>query len=234
MIIKVCGMRDADNIREVTKLGIDMMGFDFHKDSPRYVYMISSQAGIIPDYSKERLKKVTGKDNSQSSADQIAQPSRVGVFVDEMPQTIVTRVYNYDLDYIQLQGSESRTMIENLKSTLVPDISPDIKFIKTLHITSVSDLSSYKNYEGSVDMFMFDMSHEVPGDSREQTNWQLLEQYDGTTPFLLSGHIGPEDADRILNLRHPQFAGINLNSGFETEPGIKDVSKLRHFISKLR
>ena len=74
MIIKVCGMRDADNIREVTKLGIDMMGFDFHKDSPRYVYMISSQAGIIPDYSKERLKKVTGKDNSQSSADQIAQP----------------------------------------------------------------------------------------------------------------------------------------------------------------
>jgi phosphoribosylanthranilate isomerase len=234
MIIKVCGMRDADNIREVAKLGIDMMGFVFYKDSPRYVQMISSQAGIIPDYSEERLKKATGKNEPLSSADHIIHPRRVGVFVDEMPQTIVTRVYNYALDFVQLQGNESRAMIENLKRTLIPDISPAIKVIKTLHITSPTDISAYKDYEGAADMFMFDIAYEATNKLGGNPNWELLKYYDGATPFLVDGHIGPNDAEHILNLHHPQFAGVNLNSMFETEPGVKDVSKLREFIDKIR
>ena len=129
-------MRDADNIRAVSDLGADMIGFIFWKGSPRYVQMISSSAGTIPDYSEERLAKRQNKSVSTE------RPERVGVFVDDMPQNIVTRIYNYDLDYIQLHGSESRIMIENLRSTLVPDIKNNIKIIKTLSIRSTDDIEA--------------------------------------------------------------------------------------------
>ena len=102
MIIKVCGMRDAENIRQVAALGIDWMGFIFFPKSPRYVSQLSSNAGIIPDYSS-----LIGKTDNDVSASKV---KRVGVFVDDMPQNIVTRVYNYKLDIVQLHGSENTVM----------------------------------------------------------------------------------------------------------------------------
>lgn len=234
MIIKVCGMRDAKNIREVDELDVDMTGFIFYKESPRYVRMISSQAGIIPDYSEERLKAAVNNSKTPDPDPKFRIPLRVGVFVDEMPQTIVTRVYNYALDYIQLHGNESREMIENLKRTLIPDIAPNIKIIKVLHIGTAEDIARYKDYEGVADMFLFDTRCETGGGSGEQFDWSLLQAYDGCTPFLLSGGIGPEDAERIKSFSHPMCAGIDINSKFETEPGIKDVEALRQFISKVR
>ena len=97
MIVKVCGMRDADNIRAVSQLGVDMIGFIFYPKSSRYVQMLSSQAGIIPDYSEERFKSLKPQMGEGISGEK--QPARVGVFVDDMPQNIVTRVFNYNLDY---------------------------------------------------------------------------------------------------------------------------------------
>lgn len=229
MIIKVCGMRDADNIREVAKLGIDMMGFVFCKESPRFVQMISSQAGIIPDYSEERLRKSCGKE-----VQSLATPQRVGVFADEMPQTIVTRVYNYALDFVELHGTESREMIENLKRTLIPDIAPNIKIIKAVGIGSREDVAGCKAYEGAADMFLFEGHSDEGGEVEEGFDWSILEAYEGQTPFLLGGAIGPDDVERIRDFRHPQFAGINLNSKFETEPAVKDVQKLKDFIARLR
>ena len=96
MLIKVCGMRDTDNIRAVSELEINLMGFIFWPESPRFVRMISSQAGIIPDYSLERLKRGQGSDDSPAH-----RIKRVGAFVDDMPQSIITRVYYYDLGYMQ-------------------------------------------------------------------------------------------------------------------------------------
>ncbi|MGI6243452.1 MAG: phosphoribosylanthranilate isomerase [Prevotella sp.] len=229
MIIKVCGMRDADNIREVAKLDIDMMGFVFWKDSPRFVRMISSQAGIIPDYSEERLRRSAGQE-----VQPLEKPRRVGVFVDEMPQTIVTRVYNYALDYVQLQGAESREMIENLKRTLIPDIAPHIRVIKAISIVSREDLAKCRTYEGVADMFLFVGRCGEAVDSDTCFDWSLLEDYDGQTPFIVGGGIGPDDAERISSIRHPQFVGVDLNSRFETEPGVKDVRKLEDFIARLR
>ena len=121
MIIKVCGMREPENIRAVAAFGIDLMGFIFYPSSSRFVQMISSRAGIIPDYSEERLTKAkhVGKrqenDASGAAVEQYVGPKRVGVFVDDMPQNIVTRVYNYSLDYVQLHGNESVEMIDNLR-----------------------------------------------------------------------------------------------------------------------
>ena len=233
MIIKVCGMRDAENIREVSKLGIDMIGFIFWPESPRFVKMISAQAGIIPDYSEERLKNAK-EGLSECQNEQIRMPKRAGVFVNDMPQNIVTRVYNYSLDYVQLHGNESAVMIENLKRTLIPDIAPDIKIIKALSIHEKDDVKRWREYEGVVDMLLFDTKCKTVGGSGEQFDWSVLEAYDGNIPFLLSGGIGPEDAERVLQFKHPQFAGIDLNSRFETAPAVKDIEKLRAFIEKVK
>ncbi len=222
-------MRDTDNIRAVSELDIDLMGFIFWPQSPRFVRMISSQAGIIPDYSLERLKKGQGKDDSPAN-----RIKRVGVFVDDMPQSIITRVYNYDLDYVQLHGEESRVMIENFRRSVDPDIKAGVKVIKTISVEKPEDVDKYKEYVGVVDLFLFDTKCDCAGGSGEQFDWSVLERYDGDVPFLLSGGIGPDDVEKIKAFNHPQFAGIDLNSHFETEPGVKDVDKLKAFISALR
>ena len=229
-------MRDADNIREVSALGIDMMGFIFAPKSPRYVQMISSKAGIIPDYSEERIRRMKGeRDSSDAPAMQQLErkPARVGVFVDDMPQNIVTRVYNYDLDYIQLHGCEPRETCENLRSTIDPDIKKGIKIIKAINVATADDIQKYKEYVGAVDLFLFDTKTQLAGGSGQQFDWSVLEAYDGEIPFLLSGGIGPDDAERIKAYHHPKCIGIDLNSKFEIEPGVKDVEKLRTFLQKL-
>jgi phosphoribosylanthranilate isomerase len=229
--IKVCGMRDLDNIKAVAQLDINMMGFIFYPKSPRFVRMISSLAGIMPDYSEEQLKRQTGKETETPIHRNI---ERVGVFADDMPQNIVTRVYNYRLDYVQLHGDENPIMIENLKRTLVPDIVPKIKIIKTLSISSPEDLEAYKSYEGHVDLFLFDTKCPSKGGSGHQFDWTILDGYHGQTPFLLSGGIGPDDVEAIKSFHHPQCIGIDVNSKFETEPGVKDVERLSKFIDQLR
>lgn len=211
-------MRDADNIRDISALGVDLIGLIFYPPSPRYVQQFSSGAGIIPDYAPDMGKT----------------PLRVGVFVDDMPQNIVTRVYNYKLDYIQLHGNEPRETLENLRATIDPDIKPKIKIIKAISVSSAEDIKKYKEYVGAADLFLFDTKCKTVGGSGEQFDWQVLEQYDGETPFLLSGGIGPDDAERVKFFHHPQCIGIDLNSKFEIEPALKDVEKLKDFLEKLR
>ena len=233
MIIKVCGMRDAKNIREVAGLDIDMMGFIFYPCSPRFVQMISSQAGIIPDYSPERYNLAVNADGTRNYVFP-EHVKRVGVFVDEMPQTIITYVYNYALDYIQLHGSESPTLIDNLRRTLVPDLVPDVKIIKAFGISSPDDLQQCEAYQGHADRLLFDTRCQTKGGSGTQFDWDVLNAYHGSVPFLLSGGIGPDDAERVKAFNHPRCVGIDLNSKFETAPAMKDVELLRKFIKQIK
>ena len=211
-------MRDADNIRDISALGVDMIGLIFYPPSPRYVQQFSSGAGIIPDYAPDMGKT----------------PLRVGVFVDDMPQNIVTRVYNYKLDYIQLHGNEPRETLENLRATIDPDIKPNIKIIKAISVSSAEDIKKYKEYVGAADLFLFDTKCKTVGGSGEQFDWQVLQAYDGDVPFLLSGGIGPDDAERVRNFHHPKCIGIDLNSKFEIESALKDVEKLKEFLVKVK
>lgn len=106
--------------------------FDFRPDSPDYVHMISSQAGIIPDYSEERLRSLRKQAAAEEASVGVAaeEKLRVGIFADDMPQNIVTRVYNYGLDVVLLLGDESAVMMDNLQRTLDPDIRPGIRIVK--------------------------------------------------------------------------------------------------------
>ena len=144
-------MRDAHNIHEVSQLGIDWIGLDFQAKSERYVSQISSCAGIIPDYSS--LSDLSSNEPSQQSK----RPILCGVFADDMPQNIVTRVFNFKLDIVQLNGEESMVMVNNLRHTLDPDIHAGIKIMKRLVITKREDIEKYKEYEDEIDYFLFDI-----------------------------------------------------------------------------
>lgn len=229
MIIKVCGMRDSDNIRQLQSLPIDMMGMVFCPDSPRYVGLVSSRAGLTPDYSRERLEQLR-----DGTAVPLTPVKRVGVFRDEMPQTIVTRVYNHRLDYVQLHGSERPTVIRNLRSTLDPDLRPGIRFIKAIGVATAEDLKQAADFEGVADLLLFDTRSAEGGGSGRHFDWDVLAHYDGSLPFLLSGGIGPDDAERVMQFSHPHFLGIDLNSRFETAPGVKDIELLKTFIDKVK
>ena len=219
MIVKVCGMREGENIRQVAELGVNWIGMIFWDKSPRNVTMIPTYAGIIPD---------RGSDIGSFKA------KRVGVFVDEMPQNIITRVVNYKLDLVQLHGHEKPTLIRNLRRTLDPDIRPGVQFIKAISVGGCNDIATYKDYEDCVDYFLFDTKCPTVGGSGSQFDWSVLKAYDGDVPFLLSGGIGPDDAERVRNFHHPKCIGIDLNSRFETEPGLKDITKLKQFLEQLK
>ena len=214
-------MRDARNIHEVSQLGIDWIGLDFIPNSERYVSQIASCAGIIPDYSSL----------SDLSSDKLSQqkegPVLCGVFADDMPQNIVTRVVNFTLDIVQLNGDESSVMIDNLRRTLDPDIHAGIKIMKRLVITKREDIENYKEYAEGVDYFLFDVQDNLK-------DWGILEAYDGKVPFLVSGNIGTEDIEKIKGLSHPLFYGISVNEKFESAPAVKDVALLKDFLEKIK
>lgn len=214
-------MRDARNIHEVSQLGIDWIGLDFIPNSERYVSQIASCAGIIPDYSSL----------SDLSSDKLSQqkegPVLCGVFADDMPQNIVTRVVNFNLDIVQLNGEESMVMIDNLRRTLDPDIHAGIKIMKRIVITKREDIEKYKEYAEGVDYFLFDVQDNLK-------DWGILEAYDGKVPFLVSGNIGTEDIEKIKGLSHPLFYGISVNEKFESAPAVKDVALLKDFLEKIK
>lgn len=217
-------MRDADNVRAVAALDIDFLGFIFYPKSPRYAQKAVPETELMTNTATA----------SRHDDIEARKPQRVGVFVDEMPQAIIAHIYNDQLDYVQLHGHELPEMIDNLKRTVVPDIRHSLKVIKAFSIAKPDDLLQTKAYEGVADLFLFDTPTESYGGSGKKFDWQMLQAYDGHTPFLLSGGIGPEDTDRIRTFEHPQCIGIDLNSRFETAPGIKDVEALRRFTEELR
>lgn len=208
MIVKVCGMREVENIRDVEQLGIDMMGFIFWPKSGRYV---SQRPAYLPTKCK-----------------------RVGVFVDEKPETIKKMADEYALDFIQLHGHEPTAQISHLSSLI-----SHIPIIKAFNIAISNDLESTKPYEGYVDFFLFDAKGRSVGGNGEKFDWRVLESYDGDTPFLLSGGLGPDDAETIKTTLTSKLSslnciGIDLNSRFELSPAFKDINKLKEFIKKIR
>ena len=150
---------------------------------------------------------------------------RVGVFVNEKPEVILSQAKKYSLDMIQLHGDEDSIFAEQL--------AEKIKVIKAFRVEEDFNFSETKPYEKSCSFFLFDTKGKLYGGTGKKFNWDQLQKYTGHTPFLLSGGITPEDAGNIRNFSHPDFAGIDLNSGFETAPGVKDIQKIKNFLKHI-
>lgn len=208
--VKICGMKKPANIREVAALGPDYLGFIFHPRSPRHC--------------REAGKGILG-----SLGRQIVP---VMVSVDMAEDDLLSVVGEWGFGVVQLHGNESPGLCGRLRDRglevwkaipvgNIPGNQGEQTFVKTAE------------YDGVVDMFLFDTATKDHGGSGKKFDWRLLENYRRQTPFMLSGGISPDDASEIRHLSHPALAGIDLNSRFETAPGIKDVALLSQFLSSL-
>jgi phosphoribosylanthranilate isomerase len=204
--IKVCGMRDSENISGVIATLPDFIGFIFYPKSKRFVGFepFPEVLSIVPDSVR-----------------------KVGVFVDEIPEKVLEICRNWKLDVAQLHGNESPDYCQQIKNS-------GITVFKAFSVDESFDFATLKAYTGVCDYFLFDTKGQLPGGTGQKFNWQLLENYKGDVPFFLSGGIGPEYEKVVLDFRHPQLFGIDINSGFEISPGIKDAGKVNKFIDEIR
>lgn len=205
MKIKVCGMKDAENIKEVAALGPDYMGFIFYERSPRYC------GGLAPAVVKSLRENV----------------KPVMVSVDLTEDEIMKIVDRYGFGIVQLHGHETPELCFSLRSR-------GLKVVKAAGMRSAASLDILREYGGAVDAFLLDTLCVTKGGSGKKFDWSILEAYDLPEDFYLSGGIGPQDAEALKALNHPRFVGIDLNSRFETEPGVKDVELLRKFINEIK
>lgn len=204
--IKVCGMRNRENIMQIASIQPDFMGFIFYNKSKRYV-------GDSPDI---RIFQSVPSDIR-----------KVGVFVNESPDVIIELAYKYDLYAVQLHGAESPEECGVLRSK-------GFKVIKSFGIGDNFDFNTLENYISVSNYFLFDTQSDLHGGTGVKFKWEVLKDYHHPVPFILSGGIAPEDAHRISRLEHNALCGIDINSRFETEPGFKDAEAVSRFIHIIR
>ena len=204
--VKVCGLSDPGNVREITKSGPDFMGFIFYPYSGRYV-------GKCPD---------------PLLFDLVPAPIiRTGVFVNENITNVLENIRKFRLGAVQLHGSETPEYCTRVKVT-------GSILIKSFGIDNGFDFNILKSYLGCCDYFLFDRKTEIHGGSGTKFDWEKLDEYKIEKPFFLSGGIGFNDLEPLKKFRHKKFFGVDVNSRFETSPGIKDTSRIRDFITKLK
>jgi len=204
--IKVCGMHDPENILGVVAALPDYLGFIFYPKSKRFV-------GFEP--SPEVLAKIP------------VSVKKVGVFVDESPEKVLEISEKWNLDVVQLHGQETPEYCLQIRNS-------GIIVFKAFSVDEQFDFKSLENYSGVCDYFLFDTKGRLPGGTGQKFNWQLLESYKLNVPFFLSGGIDPDDLNTIREFIHPQLFGIDINSGFEVGPALKDVEKVKKFIAEIR
>ncbi|MHA7129959.1 phosphoribosylanthranilate isomerase [Algoriphagus namhaensis] len=206
MEIKVCGMREISNMQNLQlQVSPQWMGLIFYPKSPRFV-----------------------KDEKRQTIRQIDLP-KVGVFVNESLDFILDKVKKYELAAIQLHGKESVDFVAELKSQTKREIW------KVISVGEELDWELMRGYANQIDRFLFDTATSQHGGSGEKFDWDLLKSYPFPVPFMLSGGIDAASVDRVKDLKEtcPQLIGVDLNSKFEIEPGIKNVAMLRAFKEEL-
>lgn len=204
-LIKVCGMREFSNIKEISTLTPDLMGFIFYPPSSRNV------AGLTKETIASLPKEIQA----------------VAVFVDEDFENIlkITNLYNFNI--VQLHGTENPQFCQKLKEK-------GLKVIKAFRISENFDFSTLIPFMEVVDCFIFDARGKAPGGNGVKFNWKILTKYTFSFPFILSGGIGEEDPLVLKDNLPRNCIGVDLNSKFEIYPGKKDFYKLSGFIKNFR
>jgi phosphoribosylanthranilate isomerase len=203
--VKVCGMRDSENIRQLLELQPQYIGFIFYDQSPRF-------AGDELD--QELLLSIP------------KQIRKVGVFVNSNFDHILKTVRKYGLDWVQLHGSETPEFCRQLRSK-------GIGIIKAFALGADFNFRQLYNYKQHCDYFLFDTMGAAPGGNGKTFDWRLLDQYDNEKPFFLSGGIELKHLDLLPELSHLNLHAIDINSRFETGPGMKDIAKIKLLIDHL-
>jgi phosphoribosylanthranilate isomerase len=199
MNIKVCGITQLKQLQQLDGLNIDFAGLIFYKESPRY---------MVGKISKEELQSTD------------FDVKKVGVFVNAGYDEIMQTIEDYGLDAVQLHGNETPELCEQL--------SDDAEVIKAFGIneTTGSVDKLVADYDEVCDYYLFDTkaANGAAGGTGKKFDWSLIKKSKIEKPFFLSGGLSLEDAAKIKAFKHPDFMGIDINSKFEKEPGIKDMA----------
>ena len=196
-------MRDAKNIRSLLEVGPDFMGLIFYEGSKRF------PADLKP----------TDITDSKST-------DLVGVFVNESIETIEKTVADWKLDWVQLHGDEDLDFVKELKGK-------GIKIIKVFRVDHrlPEDLDAFEPW---VDLFLFDTKRASGyGGTGEQFDWSILSEYTSSIGYLLSGGIGEQDLEKLMQANLPGCVGIDINSAVELAPGLKDLEKIKRIKERL-
>lgn len=203
MNIKVCGITEMKQLQQLDGLDIDFAGLIFYKESPRYIG-----------------DKISRKDLKKADFDL----KKVGVFVNPEMIDVLDAIDEYGLEVVQLHGDESPEMCD--------DLSSEVEVIKAFRITGNENIDKLvAPYDAVCDYYLFDTGglKESFGGTGQQFDWNILSKAKIEKPFFLSGGIGVEDAAKIKAFKHPDLFGVDINSKFETAPGVKDMSKVLQF-----
>ncbi len=204
--VKVCGMREPENIGELVALQPDYIGFIFYPKSSRY-----AGQKLNPEYTKHLPATV----------------QKVGVFVNESLENILAVIKKFGLQAVQLHGNETPELCRQLKQD-------GFLVLKAFALDDDFDFKELKSYEDTCDYFLFDTKGQQHGGNGFTFNWQILDNYHLETPFFLSGGLDLEHVPTIKASRWPQLQGIDINSRFELEPGLKNISKVKKMLTAFR
>lgn len=205
MKLKVCGMRDVENIKALIELKPDFMGFIFYDKSPRFV----------------------GNDLDVELMNSIPREiKKVGVFVNATVDFILQNVRKYGLNYVQLHGNEMPDFCRNLRLK-------GVNIIKAFRVDNDFIFSQVNNYKPHVDFFLFDAKGDGYGGNGISFDWNILKRYDNQKPYFLAGGVSLENIN-VLETITPQPYVLDVNSKFEIEPAIKDIEKLEELLDKIR
>ena len=199
MNIKVCGITQYKQLQQLDGLNIDFAGLIFHPGSPR---------------------NVDGKINPTQLKDSDFDLKITGVFLDAEMIDILTAIDDYGLDVVQLHGNETPEMCE--------DLSEEVEVIKVFSLgDDEADIDAMiAHYDAVCDYYLFDTkaADGATGGTGKKFDWKRLAKAKIEKPFFLSGGISVDDMDAIKKFKHPDFFGIDINSRFEKEPGVKDMA----------
>jgi phosphoribosylanthranilate isomerase len=211
MRIKVCGMTNADQVMQLDEMGVEFAGFIFYPKSPRYVYRSMPRAEI---------KKIRGKGIN-----------KVGVFVNASIEEVLEAVDDCGLYLVQLHGDETPKYCEKIANY--------VTVVKAFRLREDDNvLWKVKDYRDIADMFLFDTEGAGYGGTGRKFDWDLLKDLSIGKPYFLSGGIEPEDIEKLKTFSGEPAAkdlfSIDINSRFETSPGVKDMEKLKLFIEAVK
>ncbi len=205
MNLKICGMKHADNLKEVATLAPDYLGFIFYEKSSRYF------VDTLPPEAVRSLPPFI---------------QRTGVFVNASTDYVQQMADRYGLSALQLHGQEPPEQCQALRQM-------GYKIIKVFSVNETFDFKQLTPYQPYVDAFLFDTATPQHGGSGQSFDWSVLSEYKLPIPFFLSGGIGLDNLDKAMQINHPQLIGLDVNSCFETEPGRKSIDQLQQLIARL-
>jgi phosphoribosylanthranilate isomerase len=210
MRIKVCGMTDLHQMHQLGTIGVEFAGMIFYHKSPRFV--LKHLNGAMVKRAKLKVYKV-------------------GVFVNASYDEILNHVENFGLDMVQLHGDETPRFCEQ--------VSNYIQTIKAFRIGEDDNITwKVKDYYDSCDMYLFDTLGAGYGGTGKKFNWEMLKEAAVNKPYFLSGGIEPTDAGAIKAFANEEAAknlfALDVNSKFETSPGVKDMGLVKNFVGEVR